>query len=145
MQTIILTIWILQGVLMFCDEFIHHQRGLGLWERVGHPIDSFFFLLPFIYTQLFTNTNIFIILCLFSSLLITKDEFVHSKECEAKEQWLHSVLFVLHPIALYGLWYAWVNNLNQIIQVQSVIIFIFILYQIIYWNFIKGNENEAKS
>ncbi len=130
---------------MFCDEFIHHQRGLGLWERVGHPIDSFFFLLPFIYTQLFTNTNIFIILCLFSSLLITKDEFVHSKECEAKEQWLHSVLFVLHPIALYGLWYAWVNNLNQIIQVQSVIIFIFILYQIIYWNFIKGNENEAKS
>lgn len=144
MQAIILGLWIFQGLLMFFDEFIfHHQRGLKKWERVGHPIDSFFFFLPFAYTQIFSNVEIFIGLCVFSSFLVTKDEFVHHKECGAKEQWLHAVLFLIHPVALYGLWVAWRNDLNQIIQIQSAVIFIFMIYQILFWNFKKDVPREA--
>jgi len=144
MQALILTIWISQGVLMFFDEFIfHRRRELGKWERLGHPIDSLFFLLPFIYTQFFKNEYVFIILSIFSCILITKDEIVHSEECLPLEQWLHSVLFIIHPIALYFLWEAWKNELHSLIQVQSVIIFIFMLYQYFYWNIYKGTRHEA--
>jgi len=76
-------------------------------------------------------------------LIITKDEFVHAEECEPSEQWLHSVLFIIHPVALYGLWFAWMNSFNTIIQIQAAIIFVFMMYQIIYWNFTKGIPNEA--
>ena len=31
-------------------------------------------------------------------LLRPKDEFVHSELCEPAENWLHAVLFILHPI-----------------------------------------------
>ena len=131
---------------MFFDEFkFHHQRGLKKWERIGHPIDSLFFLIPFLYTLKFTSTYLFIGLCIFSSLLVTKDEFVHAKECGASEQWLHSVLFLMHPVAFVGLWVAWQNNFVVIVQLQSLLIFMFMLYQVIYWNFIVGAQNETKS
>ncbi|MFK8139035.1 MAG: hypothetical protein AB8E15_11795 [Bdellovibrionales bacterium] len=146
MQVLILSIWLTQGLLMFLDEFVfHHKRGLKKWERIGHPVDTFFFVLPFIYTLFFSNISIFIGLCALSCLIITKDEFVHSEECEANEQWLHSVLFVLHPIALFGLWLAWQNQFMDLILVQMLVISSFMLYQIIYWNFIVGQKNESKS
>lgn len=146
MQALILVIWVSQGILMFFDEFkYHHKRGLKKWERVGHPIDSFFFLIPFVYTLYFSNIYIFLVLSLVSCLIVTKDEFVHAKECDAPEQWLHSVLFIIHPIAFIGLWLAWQNGFSQIIKFQSLIIFLFMLYQIIYWNFYIGKQNEAKS
>lgn len=144
MQKLIVALWLAQGVLMFFDEFkFHHMRGLKRWERVGHPIDSFFFLIPFMFTQFFSNTYVFISLCVFSCLLVTKDEFIHNQECPASEQWLHAVLFLMHPVSLYALWIAWQHNMDFIIQIQSVIIFIFMSYQIIYWNFIKGIKSET--
>ena len=149
----ILGIWFLQGTLMFVDEFkYHHKRGLGLWERVGHPVDTLFFLAPFVYTQFFMGIEMFVLLCAMSCLIVTKDEFVHSAECEPAEHWLHSVLFILHPVALFGLWFLWQNGLNQIILLQSIVIGLFMLYQIIYWNFLRvsprpqlGVPHEASS
>ena len=146
MQALIVGLWVTQGILMFFDEFVfHHRRGLKKWERIGHPIDTVFFLIPFLYTQLFSNHYIFVALCIFSSLLITKDEFVHTEECEGRENWLHAVLFIFHPVALFGLWMAWQNSLNTIIIMQAIIIFLFMLYQIIYWNFMQGYPHETKS
>jgi len=146
MQILIVSIWVSQGILMLFDEFkFHHERGLKKWERIGHPVDSLFFLAPFLYTLKFTNIYVFIGLCVISSLIVTKDEFVHTKECEASEQWLHSLLFLIHPVAFLGLWVAWQNNFSLIIQAQSAIIFLFMLYQIIYWNLMVGAKNEAKS
>lgn len=146
MQNLILAIWIFQGMLMFFDEFyFHHKRGLGKWERIGHPIDSFFFLVPFLYSQYFTNTSIFVALCLFSSLLVTKDEFIHKQECLASEQWLHALLFLIHPVALFALWTAWREGLDEIIKIQAIIILVFMIYQIVTWNYLKGNMNEAKN
>jgi len=141
MQALILGIWISQGILMFFDEFIyHHKRGLGKWERIGHPVDTIFFLAPFLYTQFYHNVNTFIGLCILSCLIVTKDEFVHSEECDAKEQWLHSLLFVIHPLAFGGLWLAWQNSLNELIQIQLGLISLFLFYQVIYWNYIADKK-----
>lgn len=146
MQTVILSVWIIQGFLMFIDEFkFHHKRGLGKWERIGHPIDTFLFLIPFVFTQYFSGDVIFAVLCIVSSLVVTKDEFVHAKECDGAESLLHALLFTIHPVALMALWMAWKNNLEFIIHLQILLIIAFMSYQIIYWNFYKGNLNEAES
>ncbi len=131
----------LQGVAMFFDEFyFHHKRGLPLWERIGHPIDSFFVFLCYFFIYLNSptpdNLKIYIALCAFSCLLITKDEFVHTKHCEAKENWLHALLFVLHPITFLAAGMIWVAQPNDpFLLIQSSIIFVFMLYQIFYWGF----------
>jgi hypothetical protein len=48
-------------------------------------------------------------------LLITKDEWVHADQCNAGEHWLHSVLFVVHPVVLItaGLMWADAAPLNR--------------------------------
>lgn len=131
---------------MFFDEFMfHHKRGLKRWERIGHPVDTFFFLVPFIYTLFFSELVIFVILCIISCVVITKDEFVHKSECCYQEQWLHSVLFILHPISLFALYFAWQDGFEDIIVGQCLVITMFFTYQIIYWNFWAGDINhEAK-
>ena len=141
MQILIVGIWVLQGILMFWDEFyFHHKRRLGKWESIGHPVDTFSFLACFLYPLFFTNEVTFFILAIISSLIITKDEWVHSKQCLATENWLHAVLFVVHPIALGALYFAWMNNFFEIIKIQSVIIFIFGIYQVTYWNLITNKK-----
>jgi len=151
-------LWI-QGLAMFFDEFYyHHRRGLGKWERFGHPMDTLSVLICYIFLFLFpfnlNNLAIFIGLSILSSLLVTKDEFVHVRECNAGESWLHSILFILHPIT-FGcagvLWYlmrtssldpieiqknTYFNYIMNIFISQILLILGFILYQIIYWGFL---------
>lgn len=146
MQTLIISIWIIQGILMFVDEFyFHHKRRLKKWERIGHPVDTLFFALCFLFVLFnpFDNQSIFFILAIFSSLIITKDEWVHSKECEPMEQWLHAVLFVIHPISIGALYFAWKQNLYNIIIIQSIIITLFGMYQTFYWNFFTKRIGQS--
>jgi hypothetical protein len=133
--------FVLQGMAMFFDEFYFHQkRGLPLWERIGHPLDTlsvlacYGFIFYFPYSE--SNLNIFIGLAAFSCLLITKDEFVHTTICTAKENWLHAVLFVLHPITFLCAGVVWKQNLNQsFLALQPLVIVLFLIYQIYYWSF----------
>ncbi|MBD64775.1 MAG: hypothetical protein CME62_06185 [Halobacteriovoraceae bacterium] len=147
MLSLIVFIWILQGMAMFVDEFyFHHKRGLGAWERIGHPIDTLFFVSCFIFT-LFLDasaaaTSAFVILGLMSTLIIVKDEFVHAKECDGGEHLLHAFLFILHPCALIGLYWMWQAGQTFIIGVQTLIISLFMIYQVVYWNFAKGKKYE---
>lgn len=139
MQFILILPFALQGIAIFFDEFyFHYKRGLGLWEVIGHPLDTFFVLLTYLYISYFEynkeNLLIFLILSFFSSLLITKDEFVHTKLCDAKENWLHAILFILHPICFTSAGYMWISETNlNFIRIQSLVVFIFMVYQIIYW------------
>ena len=139
-MTLLLVPFALQGVAMFFDEiYFHRRRGLPLWERIGHPIDSLSVLLcyGFIYFKDPTTFNIYIYLGLssFSCLLVTKDEFVHTERCEARENWLHAFLFILHPISFLCAGIIWKENLSpQFLIFQPVIIFLFMMYQIIYWS-----------
>lgn len=142
----ILTIWILHGALMFFDEFyFHHRRGLKRWESLGHPLDTLFFLFCFLYVQMVDPANAtgFFVLAVVSTLIITKDEFVHAEQCKGGEQWLHALLFILHPVSLFALYQAWIRDYTMLIQIQTVLVTLFGLYQLIYWNAIRQKKNPV--
>jgi hypothetical protein len=139
----------LQGLAMFFDELhFHRKRGLPLWEKIGHPIDSLSVFVCYLYLYLsppsLNNLYVYIGLCAFSCVLVTKDEFVHTEKCEAKEHWLHAFLFILHPITFLAAGFIWWQNLNvMFIQIQPLVIFLFMTYQIIYWSsFGKSKQRD---
>lgn len=146
-----------QALCMLFDEGIFHvRRGLPLWERIGHPIDTLSVLvcMGFVLWMPFSKEALiaYMALALFSSLLVTKDEFVHKHHCPASEQWLHAVLFTLHPITLtiagfiwpvvqgaeVSPWIAhWLDNkehLSFFLKMQFATMLLFLFYQIIFWN-----------
>ncbi len=148
---------LLQGLAMTVDEFhFHRRRGLGRWERIGHPFDTLSVLaaMGFLLAADFSleNAAIFAGLAAFSCLLITKDEWVHQAECAPAETWLHSLLFVLHPLALLSagvLWYLrglpgaarpdWAATVPEPLValglwMQLALIGFFLVWQITYWN-----------
>lgn len=151
--------FLLQALCIFFDEgYFHLRRGLPAWERIGHPIDTLSVLVCMgfvLFVPFYTKTlYIYIALATFSCLLITKDEFVHKTHCPATEQWLHALLFVLHPITLataaliwpvvHGAetapWITqWLNHpeaLLLFLKMQFATMTLFFLYQIIFWNLI---------
>ncbi len=132
---------LLQGVAMAFDEFhFHRKRGLGKWERIGHPLDTLTVLAPFFLMLMLppsaTATIAFIALCGFSCFFITKDEFVHARECEPMEHWLHSILFVLHPVVFLTAYLIWpeVAALGWRAWLPVLPILSLLLHQILHWN-----------
>jgi hypothetical protein len=133
----------LEGLVMFIDEFIFHRaRGLPRWERLGHPLDTLTVLAPFLLAIITPYRPALLApylgLCAFSCIFVTKDEFVHHKVCGAKEQWIHAILFILHPLGfLTGAW-IWMNpRFLYALWIQTAIISLFLGYQAIYWNFLS--------
>lgn len=63
------------------------------------------------------------------------DEFIHANLCSPFETWLHSVLFVLHPIVLsvFGLAW-WIGSPIWIFQLQLALTLTFAIYQVVYWS-----------
>jgi hypothetical protein len=152
-----------QAIVMFFDEFYFHvRRGLPKWERVGHPLDTMTVILCMAYVVWIPfSTNALVIYALlagFSSLFVTKDEFVHKEHCPASEQWLHALLFTLHPITLacagfiwpvaQGIevtpWIAkWLSNpeaLRTFLQMQLGAMTLFFAYQVVYWNYVYDQQ-----
>lgn len=105
---------VLQGLIFVIDEYFHLKRSLGRFERVGHPIDTLFTLLtlsiPMFLDFNGTNVTLFLISSLVSCLVVTKDEFVHHVLCDKWEQWLHALLFVLHPWLFVYSFFLWILN-----------------------------------
>lgn len=149
----------LQALVMVFDEGIFHvKRGLPQWERIGHPLDTLSVLvcMGFVLLVPFSEFNLYIYAALaaFSSILVTKDEFVHKHHCPPSEQWLHALLFTLHPITLITAGFIWpvvqgvevapwitrwLNEptyLHAFLQGQWAIMSLFFLYQIVFWNFV---------
>lgn len=125
---------------MVVDEFYFHQkRGLPIWEKIGHPLDSLSVIICYVYVILnpYSQQNlwVYIGLCAFSSIFVTKDEFIHAKICQGEENWLHALLFVIHPVSFLSAALLWMGKDIQFLKFQAGIIFIFLLYQIIYWSF----------
>lgn len=130
----------IQALLMAVDEgYFHRRRGLPRWERIGHPIDTASVLL----VQgaiLFTDWSVatLVVLAVLSTLMVTKDEWIHHKECEATETWLHSLLFVIHPVYL-GLWIELAYQ-DRVLDHRTELTLIWTatlmvgLFQILYWN-----------
>jgi hypothetical protein len=129
----------IQGMLMFWDEWGYHRtRGLGAWERWGHPFDSIVYAaalaLPAFAPARPGSIQLYILLAAISCLAITKDEWVHTKECAAGEHWVHALLFIVHPLVLTATGLLWLEN--EALFARRLLPFLvaaFALYQIVYW------------
>jgi 2-polyprenyl-6-hydroxyphenyl methylase/3-demethylubiquinone-9 3-methyltransferase len=141
---------VLQAIVMAFDEiYFHRKRGLGRWERLGHPIDSLSFaicvLIAFLNVGQIENVRtLYILACAVSCLVITKDEFVHAKECDGIENWLHSLLFVLHPICLFSIWLLAADGSGTALLGLLVGVLGFMAYQILYWNILQAKVSHPQ-
>jgi hypothetical protein len=143
LDKILLLPFFLQACVMFFDEFYYHRkRGLPKWEIWGHPLDTLSVLCCFYFLTHNEanreNLYIYISLSSLSCLFVTKDEWVHSKLCCTGEMWLHSMLFILHPLLLTAAGVLWFykdifEGSQTFLLVQPYIITAFMLYQILYW------------
>jgi 2-polyprenyl-6-hydroxyphenyl methylase/3-demethylubiquinone-9 3-methyltransferase len=132
----------LQGAAMLVDEAVcHRRRGLPRWERIGHPLDTLT-LVACLAWLLATRPSpgtlaAYVGLAAFSTLFVTKDEPVHARLCRGGEQWLHAVLFALHPIVLAAAGAAWWTGHRTLLAVQLAATAAFGVYQAVYWNFVR--------
>src|SRR5690606_8837582 len=142
------------------------RRGLPRFERIGHPVDTLSVILcmGFVLFVPFSSSALvcYILLASFSSILVTKDEFVHKDHCSASENWLHALLFTLHPITLTSAGFIWPvvhgakvspwierwlnrpDQLQTFLEVQFTVMILFIFYQILFWNFLWKNKPVIK-
>lgn len=131
--------FLLQGLAMVVDEFyFHRRRRLGTWEVFGHPLDTLTVAAAFAVLVLQPPSHghlaLYVALSAFSCLFVTKDEFVHQEHCDPREQWLHAVLFVLHPMVFLGAGLLWWHGEGQVpLRLQLALIVAFGLYQFFYW------------
>jgi hypothetical protein len=139
-EALVLVAFAAQGAAMFVDERTYHRRrGLPRWERLGHPLDTVTVLAC--YAWLFAarptvgHALAYAGLVAFSSLFVTKDEPVHAGRCSRGEQWLHALLFVLHPAVLIGAgWLWWTGRPRALFAAALALTACFAAYQLIYWN-----------
>ncbi|MEO6952815.1 MAG: hypothetical protein ABI321_13495 [Polyangia bacterium] len=132
----------LQALAMLFDEgWYHRRRGLPRWERIGHPLDTFTVAACYAWAVFVQPgagaTTVYVVLAAFSCLFITKDEPVHAVHCKPGEAWLHSVLFVLHPIVLGCMGVLWHDGGHTMfLGAQLGLTLALAAYQVIYWRFI---------
>lgn len=129
----------LQAFAMLVDElYFHRQRGLPRWERLGHPVDTLSVLACYAIALSLRPTEahavVYMVAAGFSCLLITKDELVHAQRCSPLELWLHSVLFVLHPIVLGIGGLLWLRQERAMLWLSATVTAAFAAYQLVYWN-----------
>jgi hypothetical protein len=69
---------------------------------------------------------------------------VHRREASAAEQWLHSILFLLHGLILWvaGEWGAEKLLTSQQIALLLGPMIFFGVYQILYWNLWRGRPDD---
>lgn len=148
---------------MLLDEaWFHRRRNLPPWERWGHPLDTLTVLACYTLALALPPTRgglaLYVSAAAFSSLFVTKDEWIHARRCSGGEMWLHAFLFVMHPILLgiAGAWrfapvFAPYGNLQATLPAdlapdagraffalfltgQTALTALFLCYQLLYWN-----------
>lgn len=153
----------LQGLAMGVDEFwFHHRRTVPRWEWLGHALDTSLFLAclacPLLLPPAPPNLRLYGFLAVFSCILITKDEFIHQRLCSGGEHWMHSVLFILHPIVLIATAFLWISTgasapmgipapplllAKGMLLLQGLLAAGFLVFQILYWSTHKQPEEDG--
>jgi hypothetical protein len=128
-----------QALLISVDEFyFHHRRGLPAWERWGHPLDTLSAGAVYLYLAAVPaeagSLGVVAALSIFSCVFVTKDEFLHKELCEGTEQWIHSLLFLVHPCAFFAAtWIWWEGQSREWLEGMVAFVGAFFSYQLIYW------------
>ncbi len=144
--TFAIVVFIAQGMALGIDEFVFHRaRGLPRWERWGHPVDTLSVLFCVGFALVLPAqqpwVGIYSALAIVSCLSVTKDEWIHASICKPAEQWLHAVLFLLHPILLWSVFSLWQDGSRLVLlKIESLLAGAFMLYQIVYWNFWRNEK-----
>ena len=160
MSELILLTFVVQVFAISIDEFYFHRiRRLPLWERISHPIDTMLFT-TCISISLFLPPHSpiiewYIIIAILSTLLITKDEFIHPSLCSPAEHWIHSILFILHPIVLIEVFIFWTmpqlfsTHILSILQIGLKLLFffslLFLFFQIVFWGVYDKQRHFSKT
>lgn len=140
MAHLVLLAFVAQAAAMLVDEGIfHRRRGLPRWERLGHPLDTATVLACYVWLLAVRPSSghlvVYVGLVMASSLFVTKDEPLHATHCTPREHWLHAVLFVFHPMVLFGAaWLWWTRRFQPILVAQLALTSSFAVYQLVYWN-----------
>jgi 2-polyprenyl-6-hydroxyphenyl methylase/3-demethylubiquinone-9 3-methyltransferase len=138
-----------QAALMLVDEAAFHRlRRLGEWESWGHVADSAVFALALAPAALLAPTRGAAVLyaagALFSMVLVTKDEWIHARECEAAENWVHALLFELHACVLLAVGALWARGEGSLLrQFLPLAAGAFAFWQWLYW--IGGRRFKAET
>jgi hypothetical protein len=157
--------FVLQMLFTAADEFwFHRRRGLPRWERIGHPLDTLTVILSLAWilfvAPIYRTGAVFLALAVFSCIFVTKDEPIHKRYCSAAEMWLHSILFMLHPIMLTSaglLWPIIWNGTSELspwivrpsgferafLSLVCSVMVLFGLYQLVYWNLLWHPKKAA--
>lgn len=138
----------LQTGTMMVDEFLfHRERGLPLWERIGHPLDTLTVIIcyGFVLTAAPSRAAllVFVGLACFSALFTAKDELIHARLCRRAEHQTHIVLFVLHPLVLAAvglLWWLGTPHGRFLLYGQATLTTLFMFHQIVYWNLLRSRS-----
>ncbi|WII72177.1 hypothetical protein QJS83_17075 [Bdellovibrio sp. 22V] len=138
----------IQGAAILFDEFFfHRKRGLPKWERISHPIDTLSMIGCLLFLAFVERTptteKIYYVIAALSCILVTKDEWVHRKYCKAEEMWLHAVLFMMHPLILFFAMGVWEDGRALFLGLSGGI-FIFLIYQLIYWGLLDNRLKKAQ-
>jgi 2-polyprenyl-6-hydroxyphenyl methylase/3-demethylubiquinone-9 3-methyltransferase len=133
---------VLQALAMIVDEGVfHRRRTLPRWERLGHPIDTLTLVACIVWLLALPGHTVgYTVLAALSCITITKDEWVHREHCSAGELWLHSLLFVLHPVVLFALAFS----PPALLAGQLAATTAFCGYQLVYWNIIVPGREAAR-
>ncbi len=140
-----------QAGVMLIDEAVHHRRrGLGVWEARGHVLDSLVFTAALAPAALLAPTRgaalLFAALAVASSLLATKDEWIHAGECVPMEHWVHSLLFVLHPCVLIAVGALWSRGEGVLLRAAMPALALgYAFYQWAYWLAGRRARPEAQA
>jgi hypothetical protein len=157
----------IQMLCMAADEFLfHRKRGLPRWERIGHPLDTLSVIACLAWIILVQPNRqtvfVFMLLAVFSCVFVTKDEGVHRRYCTAAEQWMHAILFLLHPLVLAGaalLWPAAATDPAAMLLLpirysgferpfllcSCVLMICFCIYQSLFWNLLWHRKEIART
>lgn len=128
-----------QAALMLVDERVfHRERRLGEWESWGHVADSAFFAAALAPAALLAPGRgavlLYAALGIASTVLVTKDEWIHTRECEAAENWIHALLFSLHPCVLIAVGALWFRGEGALLRTAlPLVVAAYSFYQWLYW------------
>jgi 2-polyprenyl-6-hydroxyphenyl methylase/3-demethylubiquinone-9 3-methyltransferase len=128
-----------QAGLMLVDEGAFHRvRRLGEWESWGHVADSAVFAAALAPPALLAPTMgaavLYAGMALASTVLVTKDEWIHARECEPAENWVHALLFALHPCVLIAVGALWARGEGSLLRsALPLAVAAYSFYQWLYW------------
>ncbi|MGE0527512.1 MAG: hypothetical protein AB7G93_14815 [Bdellovibrionales bacterium] len=143
--------FLIQGTLMGVDEFYcHRHRQLGRWERIGHPLDTAVFLACLAWLLGIPpgegTLSVYMGLSVSSCLMVSKDEWEHRTRCTGFENWLHALLFMIHPVVLIWAGYLWWTGAERFLAVvgtAAVATGLFFVYQVLYWNLWRYDQQRV--